>query len=137
MTTSDTDSDPCRRDEPCANCGKTWSNHSSWSCKDASDSRWFIHRGFKSKLSINQRYLTSDMPEFYQPGTQKTISQGDETPTIPTIKAARPAPEDKSDDWRAWAHNKSGDCPCGIKKEVCKYHQDTSKTQENNWRFFG
>lgn len=30
--------------------------------------------------------------------------------------------DDSSNDWRAWAHNKPGDCPCGIARAQCKYH---------------
>jgi hypothetical protein len=26
-------------------------------------------------------------------------------------------------DWRAWAHNKDGDCPCGISRKMCDYHR--------------
>lgn len=25
-------------------------------------------------------------------------------------------------DWRAWAHNQPGNCPCGISREQCEYH---------------
>jgi hypothetical protein len=25
--------------------------------------------------------------------------------------------------WQAWAHNKSGDCPCGIVRIDCSYHR--------------
>lgn len=27
------------------------------------------------------------------------------------------------DNWRAWAHNVPGECPCGIKRQDCIYHQ--------------
>lgn len=26
-------------------------------------------------------------------------------------------------DWRAWAHNRPGECACGIPKERCEYHR--------------
>lgn len=26
-------------------------------------------------------------------------------------------------DWRAWAHNKPGDCACGIARAMCSYHR--------------
>ena len=34
-------------------------------------------------------------------------------------------PNHKSDisDWKSWAHNKPGDCPCGISRKMCDYHR--------------
>ncbi len=26
-------------------------------------------------------------------------------------------------DWRAWAHNEPGDCPCGIARSRCEFHR--------------
>lgn len=27
-------------------------------------------------------------------------------------------------DWRAWAHNRPGECACGIPREICTYHKN-------------
>jgi hypothetical protein len=28
-------------------------------------------------------------------------------------------------DWRTWAHNRPGECKCGVPKNVCDYHRHT------------
>ena len=39
----------------------------------------------------------------------------------PIVHVAKPVITDISD-WRAWAHNVPGNCPCGIARTRCDYH---------------
>jgi hypothetical protein len=39
----------------------------------------------------------------------------------PIVNAAKPVITNISD-WRAWAHNVPGNCPCGIARARCEYH---------------
>lgn len=116
LSDSDCDSMPAERpDQGCENCGETYWEHSGWRCPNSSSPNQTF-----SNLPAEHRYETASMkaslPDFYVSAPSPRDFQH------VAVKPEEPKPVDLSD-WRAWAHNKPGDCPCGIAKANCEFHR--------------
>ena len=98
-----------RNGEGCENCGTTYWEHSGWRCPNSSQ----LGITF-SNLPQEHRYLTASM--------QASIAHTNVKVWEEVSKPEEPKPVDLSD-WHAWAHNKPGDCPCGIAKANCEFHR--------------
>lgn len=119
----DTDPMPAERDgEGCENCGTSYWEHDGWRCPNSS------HRSNHfSNLPSDHRYLTASMQASIVHPTHKAWSDAlrdafNEAKQELESKPEEPKPVDLTD-WRTWAHNKPGDCPCGIAKANCEFHR--------------
>ena len=118
---NDTEKMPAERDrEGCENCGTTFWEHSGWRCPNSS-----LHGITFSNLPQEHRYLTASMQASIAHTNVKVweevLRKGFAAAKL-VSKPEEPKPVDLSD-WRAWAHNKPGDCPCGIAKANCEFHR--------------
>lgn len=110
---------PANRNQDCLNCGQEWKNHDGWSCSHTSTFVAF------DALDPSDRYLTCSMLDALAEETMRSFRK--DLPTEPCMEiaaakaVAEPATKDLTD-WRVWAHDAPGDCPCGIRREVCCYH---------------
>ena len=104
----------CRDKEDCLHCGEHWGSHEGWACPEWSHEHG--HSTFKG-VPEHQRYLTQSMKDSVPQQSIKQILQE-------KLGSARPTKTDISD-WRAWAHNRPGECGCGIAKVDCIYHKGT------------
>jgi len=110
----DTERTPAaRHGEACVNCGEWWEEHDGWRCPDAVSLYTTFHG-----LVESERYTTMSMYVSIQndPPTQRSPATCQESAVQVVVKA------DLSD-WRTWAHNRPGDCPCGIARTMCDYHR--------------
>lgn len=104
----------CRPDEVCINCGNHWNRHANWGC----DEYLYFSETFE-----HNRYLTQSMIDSISPNTtvkQMKMSEVNHSDMYGYPKITNP--KDISD-WRNWAHNVSGECPCGIVRSICEYHR--------------
>mgnify|MGYP006935541951 FL=1 len=98
----DTETLPANRvGEVCNNCGEGYFFHIGWSCEPLSNIISF------KEIDPKKRYETDSM--YYSINI---------LPKQNVIKIAY-----DSSNWKAWAHNIEGDCPCGINKKDCNYHK--------------
>lgn len=103
-----------RQDDICLNCGHDWGKHIGWSCPEFSTQEF-------SNCSPNARYLTQSMLD-----NIKTNGRAERLMNAYQMIETDKNESVKEDSWRAWAHNKPGDCPCGILRSACEYHRSES-----------
>ena len=102
--------------EKCLNCNYTIDFHSGWNCNAFSGEQRFHH------IKPNQRYLTQSMQNSL--GTQiNTSSTIDIKKVQMDLDFSNKTEKHSEQDWRAWAHNVPGDCPCAIKRIECQFHK--------------
>lgn len=53
----------------------------------------------------------------------KKVSQAFSYPVSKHHAVPEAVKKDPGEDWRAWSHDKPGDCACGIKREQCEFHR--------------
>lgn len=94
-----------RHNEKCVNCSKAWIYHYGWKCSKH-NTTWF------ELFDQDNQYLTQSMRELTLP-----LPYNKEEIKVTIVKK-----EFDISEWQAWAHNQPGDCPCGIKKDMCDYH---------------
>jgi hypothetical protein len=112
----DTNDCPAPRKEPCQNCGKAYAKHFGWACNDDDFNFKF------SDLMDFEKYVTSDMIDS-EGQVSVSFQRKPFKESSKTLNQVKPPIEDQSDDWRAWANNKPGECPCGIIRHLCTYHK--------------
>lgn len=115
----DTEEKPFDRSEHCLNCGERHGMHYGWSCSEC----LYEYEGCFSTVHPTNRYETKSMRN-----TSKSQLQFFDVVAVvgDSIEIARKPIKDLTD-WRAWAHNVEGECPCGIHRQQCDYHKDTVK----------
>ena len=106
---------PGNRGSKCLNCGRNYWAHSGWKCPTSNSLNTYF-----SQLGPTERYFTAEMKASLYHPLPLPLDFALITPVTP--KDA-PQPKDMSD-WRNWAHNRPGDCPCGIVRSRCSYHKD-------------
>lgn len=115
---------PYNRHEDCLNCGQEHSNHFGWICYNTlgiTDGFGDLSTNFSDYLPTD-KYLTQSMKDSIISKSDYLISHYkflSDLADKPAHQTAKPT----IDQWQTWAHNQPGDCPCGIKREVCDYHR--------------
>lgn len=95
-------------DDCCLNCQGSWGDHNGWCCPPFEGKTMNF-----SELSENKRYLTQSMKNSIQGISKPSSTKIVEGASVNVIDVS---------DWRAWTHNRPGECACGIPKSVCTYH---------------
>lgn len=108
------------KEELCIHCGFGASTHFGWNCD------YFSPHYMFQTVPVHQRYLTESMRDSLHCITgnfQMDLNFCD--PDQWNFELPLKVKEKKYDisDWQSWAHKEPGDCPCGIKKEMCDYHK--------------
>lgn len=111
---------PWDREEECVHCGMHHADHNGWECPDEDGD--FVHGGTFSSTPSDSRYLTRSMRDSL---ASVSVHVGSIRPKGAPIRTATPMEKPKADlsDWRTWAHNQPGECPCGIHRQQCTYHR--------------
>lgn len=109
----DTDELPCERPEPCMNCGDYYVNHDGWRCPTSGSECTYY-----TDLYADERYQTQIMVM-----SKKSVKEIVNEKPVVLAQAVVVEPKVDLSDWRTWAHNRPGDCPCGIARTVCDYHR--------------
>jgi len=100
----------------CINCNEPWSKHSYWSC----DSSLTGSSAYYNALPADKRFTVPDMI-VNNPSSPAKIKpvQG----KFATSKDDKKSQSKDISNWQTWAHNRNGDCACGITKSICSYHR--------------
>ncbi len=117
------DSEECpakRYYEKCINCNGSWGEHEGWMCEN-----YWVEKGYNIKqhdhltffnnCPLAHRYLTQTMVDS-MPNNFDNLNQNAVSTTTLDSRMDISC-------WKAWAHNRPGDCPCGINRNDCSYHQ--------------
>ena len=104
--------------EDCLHCGEGWEYHHGWACD-----RWYDivdNEVDFNKVRAECRYLTQSMKDsIIALVPEKVISVINHA----TEMVKEDILQKRFDDWRSWAHNRPGECACGIARVQCIYHR--------------
>jgi hypothetical protein len=109
----------CRPSEPCYNCRAHWDKHNGWAC--IVDGEVAPTKLSYSKCHATERYLTSDMPDFYKWAGRAKKAEITLNKTLLNHEDFFGNP--KPADWKVWRNDAPGCCPCGVIKSQCDYHK--------------